>query len=150
MEYINEECDKVLTDAQGVFSTKADMVDPGVFQRTFTKWTATGTSRMAVISEYKLRRDALVEGLNGLPDVSCRLPQGAFYVFPNVSAFCRSSDWLAEYLLNEAGVALLPGTSFGKFGEGYLRLCFANSMENIHIALEKLASAFAKLKRNSP
>jgi aspartate/methionine/tyrosine aminotransferase len=98
-----------------------------------------------VVTEYKRRRDALVDGLNNIPGVNCRLPQGAFYVFPNVSAFGRSSDWLAEYLLEDAGVALLPGTSFGKYGEGYLRLCFANSMENIRLALEKLTTAFAKL-----
>jgi len=99
----------------------------------------------AVVGEYKRRRNIIVEGLNTIPGVNCRLPQGAFYVFPNVSAFDRTSDWLAEYLLKEAGVALLPGTSFGKYGEGYLRLCFANSMENILWALEKLATALAKL-----
>jgi len=98
-----------------------------------------------VVAEYKRRRDVLVNGLNAIPGVSCLLPQGAFYVFPNVSAFDRTSAWLAEYLLDKAGVALLPGTSFGKFGEGYLRLCFANSMENIQLALEKLTDAFAKL-----
>jgi aspartate aminotransferase len=99
----------------------------------------------AVVAEYKRRRDALVAGLNAIPGVSCRTPQGAFYVFPNVTSFGRPSDWLAEYLLDEAGVALLPGTSFGKYGEGYLRLCFANSLENIYKALERLAQAFGKL-----
>ncbi|MBN1147756.1 MAG: pyridoxal phosphate-dependent aminotransferase [Anaerolineales bacterium] len=99
----------------------------------------------AVVAEYKRRRDALVAGLNAIPGVSCRTPPGAFYAFPNVTAFGRPSDWLAEYLLDEAGVALLPGTSFGKYGEGYLRLCFANSLENIHAALERLAEAFSKL-----
>jgi aspartate aminotransferase len=81
--------------------------------------------------------------------VSCRTPQGAFYVFPNITAFRRTSDWLAEYLLDEAGVALLPGTSFGKYGEGYLRLCFANSLANIHKALERLAEGLGKLPRTS-
>jgi aspartate aminotransferase len=99
----------------------------------------------AVVAEYKRRRDVLVAGLNAIPGVRCRIPQGAFYAFPNVSSFGRSSDWLAEYLLEEAGVALLPGTSFGKFGEGYLRLCFANSMENIQAALVQIAVALAKL-----
>ena len=99
----------------------------------------------AVVAAYKRRRDVLVSGLNAIPGVSCRTPQGAFYVFPNITSFGRTSDWLAEYLLDEAGVALLPGTSFGKYGEGYLRLCFANSLENIHKALERLAEAFSKL-----
>jgi aspartate/methionine/tyrosine aminotransferase len=101
----------------------------------------------AVVNEYRRRRDALVAGLNAIPGVRCRLPQGAFYVFPNVSAFGRTSDWLAEYLLEEAGVALLPGTSFGKNGEGYLRLCFANSLENILEALERIKVALSALKR---
>jgi aspartate/methionine/tyrosine aminotransferase len=99
-----------------------------------------------VVAEYKRRRDALVAGLNAIPGVRCRLPQGAFYVFPNVSAFGRKSDWLAEYLLEEAGVALLPGTSFGKNGEGYLRLSFANSLENIMDALERMKAALQALK----
>jgi aspartate aminotransferase len=99
----------------------------------------------AVVAEYRRRRDALVAGLNAIPGVRCRLPQGAFYVFPNVSAFGRKSDWLAEYLLEEAEVALLPGTSFGKNGEGYLRLCFANSLENILEALVRMKAALGAL-----
>ena len=98
-----------------------------------------------MVAEYQRRRDALVAGLNAIPGVRCRLPQGAFYVFPNVTAFGRSSNWLAEYLLEEAGVALLPGTSFGKNGEGYLRLCFANSLENILEALEQMRKALSLL-----
>ncbi len=98
-----------------------------------------------VVAEYRRRRDALVAGLNAIPGLSCRTPQGAFYVFPNIKSFGKSSDWLANYLLEEAGVALLPGTSFGKYGEGYLRLCFANSMQNIEIALDKLHQALSRL-----
>jgi aspartate/methionine/tyrosine aminotransferase len=99
----------------------------------------------AVVAEYRRRRDALVSGLNDIPGVSCRTPQGAFYAFPNIASFGRSADWLAEYLLEEAGVALLPGTSFGKYGEGYLRLCFANSMENILRALEQIKEALGEI-----
>ena len=99
----------------------------------------------AVVAEYRRRRDALVAGLNAIPGVRCRAPQGAFYVFPNVSSFNKTSNWLAEYLLEEAGVALLPGTAFGHYGEGYLRLCFANSLENIQAALKKVAEALGKL-----
>jgi aspartate aminotransferase len=98
-----------------------------------------------VVSEYRRRRDTLVRGLNTIPGVRCRTPQGAFYAFPNVTAFGRSSNWLAEYLLEEAGVALLPGTSFGKYGEGYLRLCFANSMDNIQRALGQMKAALEKI-----
>jgi aspartate/methionine/tyrosine aminotransferase len=99
-----------------------------------------------MVAIYRKRRDVLVAGLNGIPGVSCRVPQGAFYVFPNVSSFGRTSDQIAEFLLEEAGVALLPGRSFGRYGEGYLRLCFANSLENIELALEKLTAGFARLR----
>lgn len=101
-----------------------------------------------VIKEYKRRRDALVGGLNRIPGMKCRSPQGAFYAFPNVSSYGKSSDWLADLLLEEAGVAVLPGTSFGKYGEGYLRLCFANSMENIHQAVERISPVLAGLKES--
>jgi aspartate/methionine/tyrosine aminotransferase len=99
----------------------------------------------AVLETYRRRRDALVAGLNRLPGVTCRTPQGAFYVFPNIRGVGKSSDWLADYLLEKAGVAVLPGTSFGKYGEGYLRLCFANSLENIELALERMETAIRKL-----
>jgi aspartate/methionine/tyrosine aminotransferase len=101
----------------------------------------------AVLREYRRRRDALVAGLNRIPGVRSRTPQGAFYTFPNVSSFSCSSNWMAEYLLEEAGVAVLPGTSFGDRGEGYLRICFANSLENILAALDKMEAALGKLAR---
>ena len=97
------------------------------------------------MDEYRRRRDVLVAGLNAIPGIRCRSPQGAFYVFPNVSALGKSSDWLADYLLTEAGVALLPGTAFGKYGEGYLRLCFANSIPTLQEAVERIADALARL-----
>ena len=99
----------------------------------------------AMVAEYKRRRDMFVAGLNAIPGVKCRSPQGAFYAFPNVTAFGHTSKWLADYLLEEAGVAVLPGTDFGAGGEGYLRLCFANSMENLQMALERMAIALAVL-----
>ncbi len=95
--------------------------------------------------EYQRRRDLMVEGLNKIPGVTCRSPQGAFYAFPNIKYFGRSSDDLADFLLNQAGVAVLPGTAFGAFGEGYLRLCYANSYERIQQALDRMADALAQL-----
>ncbi len=118
---------------------------------TFTQYAGlealTGPQEQAenVVAEYQRRRDVLVAGLNAIPGVQCRVPQGAFYVFPNVSAFNRTSNWLADYLLEQADVAVLPGTAFGAGGEGYLRLCFANSMENIQSALERISAALCKL-----
>jgi aspartate/methionine/tyrosine aminotransferase len=93
----------------------------------------------SVIAEYERRRNVIVDGLNSLPGITCQKPQGAFYVFPNIKATGKTSDEFANWVLEEAGIALLPGTSFGEFGEGYLRLSYANSIENIEKAIGKLA-----------
>lgn len=92
-----------------------------------------------MVAEFKRRRDAVVNGLNEIPGISCRTPAGAFYVFPNITGLGRSSDEIADLLLNEAGVSLLAGTAFGKAGEGYLRLSYANSLANIEEALDRIA-----------
>jgi aspartate aminotransferase len=88
--------------------------------------------------EFKKRRDVVVEGLNKIKGFSCRLPKGAFYVFPNVTKTGWKSKKLADALLEEAGVACLSGTAFGDFGEGYLRFSVANSMENLKAALDRV------------
>jgi aspartate/methionine/tyrosine aminotransferase len=93
---------------------------------------------------FQQRRDMIVKGLNAIPGVTCRTPQGAFYVFPNIKSFGRPSRELADYLLQEAGVCVLPGASFGSMGEGYLRLCYSNSIEAMEKALEKIKHALAK------
>jgi len=95
--------------------------------------------------QYRQRRDTMLAGLNRLPGVTCLKPAGAFYVFPNISAFGLSSQEMAHYLLQEAGVAVLPGTAFGKQGEGYLRLCYANSLQRIRQALGRLEEALKSL-----
>jgi aspartate aminotransferase len=92
----------------------------------------------AVVSEYQMRRDAIVAGLSSISGVTCQRPQGAFYVFPNIKSFGRPSAEIADLLLEKAGVAVLPGTSFGKYGEGYLRLTFSNSIENILRAVRQI------------
>jgi aspartate/methionine/tyrosine aminotransferase len=89
-------------------------------------------------SEFQRRRDVFVTSLNKIRGFSCRMPKGAFYVFPNITATGWKSKPLADALLEEAGVACLSGTSFGEFGEGYLRFSIANSMENLNRALEKI------------
>lgn len=95
----------------------------------------------AMIAEFRRRRDVIVEGLNAIPGISCHKPLGAFYVFPNVTGLGKPSRVLAEYLLNEAGVACLSGTAFGAFGEGYLRFSYANSVDNIRLALARIRKA---------
>lgn len=88
--------------------------------------------------ELQRRRDAFVAGLNRIKGFSCRMPKGAFYVFPNVTKTGWKSKKLADALLDEAGVACLSGTAFGDFGEGYLRFSVANSLENLNKALERI------------
>jgi len=93
---------------------------------------------LKMMAEFKARRDLIVDGLNDIPGFSCLKPKGAFYVFPNITGTGRKSKELEEFLLEEAGVAGLSGTSFGKYGEGYLRFSYANSQENIRKALEMI------------
>jgi len=88
--------------------------------------------------EFQRRRDVFVAGLNKIKGFSCRMPKGAFYVFPNITKTGWKSKPLADALLEQAGVAALSGTSFGEFGEGYLRFSVANSLENLNEALNRL------------
>jgi aspartate aminotransferase len=99
----------------------------------------------ALRDHFHRRRDLMIDGLNRIPGVHCLMPQGAFYAFPNVKSFNRPVEELADYLLEEAGIAVLPGTSFGAYGKGYLRLSYANSDENIKKALDRMAQALARL-----
>ncbi len=96
-----------------------------------------------VMAEYQRRRDVLVDGLNSIDGITCQRPAGTFYAFPNVQAFGRPSEEIAEQLLEEAGVALLPGTAFGAHGQGYLRLCYANSVDKLQEAVERIRQALA-------
>ncbi len=93
-----------------------------------------------MLAEFRRRREAVVAGLNALPGVSCVTPRGAFYAFPNISGTGLQAKELADRLLAEAGVAVLAGTAFGAYGEGYLRLSYANSLENIEEALAAIGS----------
>ena len=97
------------------------------------------------VEQFRLRRDKIVEGLNSIKGLKCVKPRGAFYVFPNIKYFGKSSAEMADYLLNEAGVATLPGGSFGSYGEGYIRISYANSMENIDKAIAQIEYALSKL-----
>jgi aspartate/methionine/tyrosine aminotransferase len=95
-------------------------------------------------AEFKKRREVIVSGLNNIKGITCKKPRGAFYVFPNITGTGMDCRKLGDHLLYNGGVAVLPGTSFGKYGEGYLRLSFANSVENIKKALDRIAKALEK------
>ncbi len=96
-----------------------------------------------MVAEFRKRREFIVNGLNQIPNVTCKNPTGAFYVFPNISKTGRSSRELENDLLAKAGVAVLSGTAFGKYGDGHLRLSYANSTENIKLALERITEFLA-------
>ncbi len=91
-----------------------------------------------MVAEFRVRRDLIVDGLNKIPGISCHKPSGAFYVFPNITGTGKTSKQMEDHLMNEAGVAVLAGTAFGQYGEGYIRLSYANSQENIRTAIERI------------
>lgn len=103
-----------------------------------------------MVAAFKERRDFVVKGLNAIPGIRCLLPKGAFYVFPNFQEVIQRGKFanckaLADALLQEAGVATLSGTAFGAYGEGYLRLSYANSIQNLEKALQRINDFVAKL-----
>lgn len=94
-----------------------------------------------MLTSYQKRRDVLVAGLNNIPGIKCVKPEGALYAFPNISGTGMTSDEFADFALEKAGVALLPGNNFGGHGEGFVRLCYVNTLANIEHAIEKLTQA---------
>jgi aspartate aminotransferase len=97
-----------------------------------------------MVAEFRRRRDAVVKGLNEIPGFRCALPGGAFYAFPNVTGTGMDSKQLADLLLNEAGVSCLDGGCFGGYGKGYIRFSYANSMENLMEAVERIKKVSAR------
>ena len=93
----------------------------------------------AMANEFSQRRRLITDGLRSIPGIRCPEPEGAFYVFPSIAETGLSSHDFEESALSEAGVALLSGSAFGEYGEGYVRLSYANSQENIQIALENIS-----------
>ncbi len=98
-----------------------------------------------MVAAFRERRQVIVDGLNALPGVKCPVPQGAFYAFPNIEGTGLKSKALADLLLEEAGVAVLSGTAFGDYGEGFLRLSYANSVANLRKALARMEELLTKI-----
>lgn len=98
-----------------------------------------------MLDAFARRRDLVYEGLNNISGLRCNRPEGAFYAFPNITDTGMTSREYADYLMREADVAVLPGTSFGEFGEGYIRISFANSEENLQKAMERIEKVNRKL-----
>ena len=95
--------------------------------------------------QFDRRRKLVYESINKIPGLSCICPKGAFYCFVNIKGLGISDEEASDYFLNEAGVAMIPGSAFGEYGAGYLRIAFSNSYENIEKAMEKIKTATEKL-----
>ncbi len=117
---------------------------------TFTQWAGIEALRgpqdasYEMVQEFKRRRDVIVRGLNAIEGIRCATPKGAFYVFPNIEGTGMNERDFADYLMEEAGVAALAGTSFGEHGRGYVRMSYANSVENIKKALANIEEALSR------
>jgi len=115
---------------------------------SFTQWAGvealTGDQSFIpdMMKRFKEKRDKIVNGLNTISGFSCLSPKGAFYAFPNIKKTGMTSSECADHLLYKSGVAALPGTAFGPYGEGYLRFSYANTIENIELAIEKIRESF--------
>jgi len=114
----------------------------------FTQWAGvealTGDQSFIpeMMARFKEKRDRIVKGLNSIPGFTCLAPKGAFYAFPNITETKMTSQECADHLLYKAGVAVLPGTAFGPYGEGYLRFSYATTLENIDDAVKKIKESF--------
>jgi aspartate/methionine/tyrosine aminotransferase len=132
-----QKCAQLMTNSNSCTSTFTRMAGVEAL-----KGPQTEPEKM--VAEFKKRREVIVSGLNNIKGFTCKKPRGAFYVFPNITGTGMDCRKLGDHLLYNGGVAVLPGTSFGKYGEGYLRLSFANSVENIKKALDRIAKALEK------
>ncbi|HEX6121882.1 MAG TPA: pyridoxal phosphate-dependent aminotransferase [Ktedonobacterales bacterium] len=126
------------------------MVNSNSCTAAFTQWagvealTGPQEAAEAMVAEFHRRRDHIIAGLNAIPGLTCRMPRGAFYAFPNITGTGLTSREVADLLLAEGGVAALAGTAFGAYGEGYIRLSYANSIAQIDLALERIRSTLGQ------
>jgi aspartate/methionine/tyrosine aminotransferase len=131
------------------------MVNSASCAASMTQWAAiealTGPqdSVTKMVAAFRERRDYLIEALNKIEGIKCVTPRGAFYAFPDISSFGITSAEFADRLLEEDGVAAAAGTAFGDFGEGFLRLSYANSLDNLKIAVDRIAVFCKKLKEST-
>ncbi|MCV2401641.1 pyridoxal phosphate-dependent aminotransferase [Marinomonas sp. C2222] len=133
---------KLLIEKMGLLvSTIVSCVPPFIQRAGIEAIKGDQTQVKMMKVEYDKRRKVLVDGLNSLPGVSCVMPTGAIYAFPNIQGTGMTSDEFADFSLEKAGVALLPGNNFGQCGEGYVRICYVNSLDNIKKAISALDSA---------
>jgi len=128
------------------------MVNSNSCTAAFSQWAGIEALKgpqdgpQKMVEAFRQRRDVIVDGLNQIPGFRCLKPKGAFYAFPNIEGTGKSSREMQDFLLHEAGVATLAGTAFGRYGEGFVRFSYANSVENIQKALERIGEAVTRLR----
>jgi aspartate/methionine/tyrosine aminotransferase len=130
----------VIERMAALLQTTSSCVSPFIQRAGIEAIRGSQEAVTSMMAEYQTRRDMLVNGLNRVKGIKCLKPGGAFYVFPNIKGTGLSSDQVVEKLI-DAGVVTLPGHCFGEYGDGYIRLCYATSQENIQEALERIYKA---------
>lgn len=127
-----------------LLQTTSSCVSPFIQKAGIEAITGDQSQVKSMLKEYELRRNILVDGLNSIPGIRCVMPDGAFYAFANISGTGMTSEEMANYLLDNANVVVLPGTNFGHFGEGYIRLCYATNRENIRRGIDRIKKSMKK------
>jgi aspartate aminotransferase len=137
---------KIVIDKMNLLlQTTSSCVSPFIQKAGMEAISGNQTKIKQMMKEYQKRRDVLVDGLNSIPNIDCLKPGGAFYVFANIKKTGKSSEEISKFLLKNANVAVLPGTNFGKHGEGYIRLCYATSLENIKKGIDRISKSMRKI-----
>ena len=136
----------IIEKMQLLLETTSSCVSPFIQKAGIEAIDGDQTFHKYMHSEYRKRRDLIVRELNSIEGVDCVMPGGAFYVFINIKKTNMTSEQFCDYILKDANVAILPGTSFGRFGEGYVRMCYAVKQERIVDAVERIRNSMKKLK----
>ena len=128
-----------------LLETTSSCVPPFIQKAGIEAIEGEQTSQKSMYDEYEQRRNIVVDGINSIHGLSCITPGGAFYVFINIKKTGMTSESFCDYILEDAGVAILPGTSFGEFGEGFVRICYVVNQDKIKNALERIKKSISKL-----
>ena len=128
-----------------LLETTSSCVPPFIQKAGIEAIEGEQTSQKNMYAEYEKRRDLIVNTINSISGLSCITPGGAFYVFVNIKKTGMTSEAFCEYMLEDSGVAMLPGTSFGQFGEGFIRICYAVGQDEINNAFEKIKKSISRL-----
>ena len=136
----------IIEKMQLLLETTSSCVSPFIQKAGIEAIDGDQTFHEYMHNEYRKRRDLIVRELNSIESINCVMPGGAFYVFINIKKTNMTSEQFCDYILEDANVAILPGTSFGRFGEGYVRMCYAVKQERIVDAVERIRNSMKKLK----